>query len=76
LVNAFPTGLEVCHSLVHGGPYPATTQSHFTSVGQGGITRWARAVSYQGLPNALLPPALQESNPLGIARRIDGAITL
>ncbi len=76
VVNAFPTGLEVCHSLVHGGPYPATTHSHFTSVGQGGITRWTRAMSYQGVPDALLPPALQEANPLGIARRVDGVFTL
>ena len=76
VVNAFPTGLEVCHSLVHGGPYPATTNSHFTSVGQSGITRWARAMSYQGVPDALLPPTLQEANPLGIARRVDGVFTL
>lgn len=76
VVNAFPTGLEVCHSLVHGGPYPATTHSHFTSVGQGGIARWTRAMSYQGVPDALLPPALQEANPLGIARRVDGVFTL
>jgi len=76
VVNAFPTGLEVCHSLVHGGPYPATTNSHFTSVGQSGITRWARPVSYQGVPDALLPPALQKANPLGIARRVDGVFSL
>ncbi|MDB4562695.1 aldehyde dehydrogenase (NADP(+)) [Akkermansiaceae bacterium] len=75
-INAFPTGLEVCHSLVHGGPYPATTHSHFTSVGQSAVTRWARAMSYQGFPDSLLPAALQESNPLGIARRVDGTNTL
>lgn len=72
IYNGFPTGVEVCPSMQHGGPYPASTDSRFTSVGTAGIFRWARPVSYQNTPEALLPEELKESNPLGIRRIVDG----
>lgn len=73
--NSFPTGVEVCPSMVHGGPYPATTDSRTTSVGTLAIFRFARPVCYQGFPQEALPPELQDSNPRGIRRTIDGEIT-
>ncbi len=73
--NNFPTGIEVCDSVHHGGPYPATTDAGHTSIGTAGITRWARPVSYQNAPDALLPPALQNANPLGLMRLVDGEWT-
>lgn len=72
LINGFPTGVEVCPSMVHGGPYPATTDSRTTSVGTDAIKRFARPVCYQSFPQHLLPEALKDGNPLGIWRRIDG----
>ena len=72
LFNQFPTGVEVCHSIVHGGPYPATSDGRSTSVGTGAILRFARPVCYQGFPQEHLPDELQDSNPLGIKRLIDG----
>jgi len=72
VANGFPTGVEVCHAMVHGGPYPATTDPRSTSVGTGAILRFARPVCYQNLPDALLPPALQEANPEGLNRLVDG----
>ena len=72
LFNQFPTGVEVCHSIVHGGPYPATTDGRSTSVGTGSIFRFARPVCYQGFPEEHLPDELKESNPLAINRLIDG----
>ena len=72
LVNGFGTGVEVAHAMVHGGPYPATSDGRSTSVGTLAITRFLRPVCYQDMPDALLPKALQEDNPLGIPRRIDG----
>ncbi|MDP2699133.1 aldehyde dehydrogenase (NADP(+)) [Thalassospira sp.] len=72
LINGWPTGVEVCHSMVHGGPYPASTDSRATSVGSLAIKRFIRPVSYQAFPDALLPPALQNANPLGIPRLVDG----
>ena len=75
LVNGFPTGVEVCASMQHGGPYPATTDSRSTSVGTAAILRFARPIAYQNFPPALLPPELQDGNPLGIWRRVDGALT-
>ncbi len=72
LFGGFPTGVEVSEAMTHGGPFPATTDSRSTSVGTGAILRWARPVSYQSFPDALLPPALQEANPLGIWRNVDG----
>ena len=71
--NGFPTGVEVGHAIVHGGPYPATSDGRTTSVGTRAITRWARYVNYQNALQDLLPPALRDDNPLGIARSIDGA---
>jgi NADP-dependent aldehyde dehydrogenase len=72
VINGFPTGVEVCPSMTHGGPYPATTDARSTSVGTDAIKRFVRPVSYQGFPNEALPPALQDSNPLGIWRRVNG----
>ncbi len=74
LFNGFPTGVEVCHAMVHGGPFPATSDSRSTSVGTMAIDRFLRPVSYQATPDALLPEALQERNPLGIWRLRDGEL--
>jgi len=76
LVNGFGTGVEVGHAMVHGGPFPSTSDSRTTSVGSLAIFRFLRPVSYQNLPAALLPPELQDGNPLGIARRVDGKVVL
>lgn len=73
LFGGWPTGVAVTWSQNHGGPWPATT-SLFTSVGVTGIRRFQRPVAYQDAPEALLPPALREENPLGIPRRVDGAL--
>lgn len=75
VVNGFPTGVEVCHAMVHGGPYPATSDGRFTSVGTQAIYRWARPVCYQDFPQAALPEELKDENPLGILRMVDGAYT-
>jgi len=72
IFNGVPTGVEVCESMVHGGPYPASTDSRFTAVGVGSIKRWVRPFSYQDCPNNLLPDELKNENPLGILRSIDG----
>ncbi len=72
IFNGFPTGVEVGHAMVHGGPYPATSDSRFTSVGSLAIFRFARPVCFQGFPQAALPPELQEANPLAIRRLRDG----
>ena len=76
LVNGFPTGVEVCHAMVHGGPFPATSNAAFTSVGTSAIDRFLRPVCYQDFPDALLPTALQQANPDAIARLVDGVIAL
>ncbi|UCJ18229.1 aldehyde dehydrogenase (NADP(+)) [Pseudomonas sp. MM211] len=73
LFNGYPTGVEVCDSMVHGGPYPATSDARGTSVGTLAIDRFLRPVCYQNCPDALLPDALKNANPLGIARLVDGA---
>ncbi len=73
--NGVPTGVEVVAAQQHGGPYPATTAPATTSVGMTAIRRWLRPVAFQNLPDALLPPALQNANPLGIWRWVDGALT-
>jgi 2,5-dioxopentanoate dehydrogenase len=70
--NNVPTGVEVCHSMHHGGPFPATTDARFTSVGMDAIKRFARPVCYQNWPASQLPDALKDGNPLGICRREDG----
>jgi NADP-dependent aldehyde dehydrogenase len=75
IVNGFPTGVEVCPSMQHGGPYPATTDSKTTSVGTAAIHRFARPVAYQNFPQSLLPVELQDANPRGIWRLVDGGMT-
>lgn len=75
ILNGFPTGVEVNHSIVHGGPYPATTFPNTTSVGSAAISRWTRLIAYQDTPDTYLPPALQNGNPLGIERVINGQRT-
>jgi alpha-ketoglutaric semialdehyde dehydrogenase len=72
IVNAFPTGVEVSHAMVHGGPFPATTDSRATSVGTRAILRFTRPVCYQGFPDLMLPDELKNSNPLHIWRMVDG----
>jgi NADP-dependent aldehyde dehydrogenase len=72
--NGFPTGLEVCAAMHHGGPYPATTHSHFTSIGQAAIYRFTRPVCYQNFPDAALPAELAEANPRRLHRLIDGRL--
>lgn len=72
IINGYPTGVEVCHSMVHGGPFPATTDSRTTSVGTGAITRFTRPVCYQNFPDSLLPAELKSDNPLGIWRLVNG----
>ncbi len=72
LANGWPTGVEVCHAMVHGGPYPATSDGRTTSVGSLAIYRFLRPVAFQNLPHALLPVAIRDGNPWDIARRIDG----
>ncbi len=72
IFNGFSTGVEVCPSMVHGGPYPATSDGRSTAVGTRAITRFARLVCYQNFPDAALPDELKESNPLGMWRMTDG----
>ncbi|GAB3351396.1 aldehyde dehydrogenase (NADP(+)) [Chromohalobacter beijerinckii] len=72
MANGWPTGVEVCHAMVHGGPFPATTDSRTTSVGSAAIYRFLRPVCYQNLSDALLPEALKEANSLGLKRLVDG----
>ncbi|MBL7856310.1 MAG: aldehyde dehydrogenase (NADP(+)) [Cyclobacteriaceae bacterium] len=75
VINGFPTGVEVCHAMVHGGPYPATTDGRSTSVGTAAIHRFTRPVCYQGMPDDLLPAELQNKNPLNIWRLVNGQHT-
>ncbi|NMT64552.1 aldehyde dehydrogenase (NADP(+)) [Marinobacter orientalis] len=72
LVNGWPTGVEVCDAMVHGGPFPATSDSRTTSVGTAAIFRFLRPVCYQNLPGALLPEALRDNNPLSLKRLVNG----
>ncbi len=74
LFNGFPTGVEVSYAMVHGGPYPATSDSRTTSVGAAAIDRFLRPVCYQSIPDELLPQSVQEDNPLGIWRLRDGQL--
>jgi NADP-dependent aldehyde dehydrogenase len=74
LVNGFPTGVEVSHAMVHGGPSPATSDSRVTSVGAMAIERFLRPVCYQDLPASLLPESLQDENPLHLWRLVDGKL--
>lgn len=75
IVDGVPTGVRVSRAMHHGGPFPATSTPLHTSVGAASLDRWLRPVSYQNTPNELLPPALQDENPLGILRRVDGVLT-
>ena len=75
IFNGYPTGVEVSSAMHHGGPYPATSDSKFTSVGTTAIYRFARPVCYQNFPDAALPPELQCANPGKIWRTIDGQLT-
>jgi len=75
LFNGFPTGVEVCSSMVHGGPFPATSDGRSTSVGTYAIDRFTRLVAYQNCPQSLLPDELKNDNPLNISRMINGQIT-
>jgi alpha-ketoglutaric semialdehyde dehydrogenase len=70
--NGFPTGVEVTHAMVHGGPYPSTSDGRSTSVGSQAIFRFTRLVCYQGFPEAALPDELKDANPLGIWRLVNG----
>jgi alpha-ketoglutaric semialdehyde dehydrogenase len=74
LFNGWPTGVEVGHAMVHGGPFPATSDPRSTSVGSLAIERFQRPVAYQDVPAELLPEALRDDNPWGLTRRIDGAL--
>ncbi|MCL4113010.1 UNVERIFIED_CONTAM: hypothetical protein GTU68_064140 [Idotea baltica] len=75
IFNGVPTGVEVCPSMHHGGPFPATTDSRFTSVGTSAIKRWVRPVAFQNWPQKALPSALKNDNPLGINRLVDSKFT-
>jgi 2,5-dioxopentanoate dehydrogenase len=75
IINGYPTGVEVCHAMVHGGPFPATTDSRSTSVGTGAIKRFVRPVAFQNFPQRALPEVLRDENPTGIYRVINGQIT-
>lgn len=75
IFNGFPTGLEVTHAIVHGGPYPATSDGRTTSVGSSAILRFARPVCYQGFPDEALPEELKNANPLDIWRMLDGEMS-
>jgi alpha-ketoglutaric semialdehyde dehydrogenase len=74
ILNGIPTGVEVCLSMHHGGPFPATTDSRFTSVGADGIKRFARPIAFQNWPNDLLPDELKDENPLKIWRTVDNEL--
>ncbi len=73
LLGGFPTGVEVCPSMQHGGPYPSTTDPRSTSVGTAAIDRWLRPVAYQGFTQKMLPSELRDGNPDGILRLVDGS---
>ncbi|MBE7170725.1 MAG: aldehyde dehydrogenase (NADP(+)) [Williamsia sp.] len=75
IFNGVPTGVEVCPSMVHGGPYPATTDSRFTAVGIESVNRWVRPVCYQNCPEELLPDELKNSNPLHLLRFVNSTWT-
>lgn len=74
LFNGWPTGVEVGHAMVHGGPFPATSNSRTTSVGSLAIERFQRPVAYQDVPADLLPEPLRDDNPWGLTRRVDGVL--
>jgi alpha-ketoglutaric semialdehyde dehydrogenase len=75
LVNGFPTGVEVCHAMVHGGPFPASSDVRFTSVGTAAVYRFLRPICLQNYPGDMFPEPLQDSNPLGLWRLINGKLS-
>lgn len=75
IFNGFPTGIEVCAAMHHGGPYPATTDSHFTSIGTASILRFGRPICYQNFPDGELPEQLRNRNTLGLWRLVDNELT-
>ena len=76
VLNGYPTGVEVSHAMVHGGPYPSTSDGgRTTSVGTRALGRWARPICYQGFTDELLPAELQNANPLGLVRLVNGELT-
>ncbi|HRD07562.1 MAG TPA: aldehyde dehydrogenase (NADP(+)), partial [Saprospiraceae bacterium] len=75
IYNGVPTGVEVCDAMVHGGPFPATTDARFTAVGNKAIRRWLRPVAFQNWPEHLLPSCLRNENPNGSWRTINGLFT-
>jgi NADP-dependent aldehyde dehydrogenase len=75
IFNGYPTGVEVSHAMHHGGPYPATTDPKFTSVGATAIYRFARPICYQDFPELMLPPELQNANPRRLGRTVNGRLT-
>ena len=75
LFEGVPTGVSVTQTMMHGGPFPASSDSRFTAVGSDAIYRWLRPLAFQDAPQEALPPALQNHNPLGIQRKIDGQWT-
>ena len=75
IFNGVPTGVEVCAAMTHGGPFPATSDSKFTSVGLTAVKRWVRPVSYQDWPDSILPQELKNENPMGIMRNVNGNVT-
>jgi NADP-dependent aldehyde dehydrogenase len=74
IFNGVPTGVDICPSMVHGGPYPATTDSHFTAVGPESIKRFLRPLSFQDAPEAVLPLALRNENRLKIWRLVNSEL--
>ncbi|MDN3693129.1 aldehyde dehydrogenase family protein [Chryseobacterium tructae] len=74
LFNGMPTGVEVVYAMQHGGPFPSTTDSRFTSVGPDAVKRFVRPISFQNWPNEFLPEELKNENPLQISRMVDGEI--
>lgn len=75
VLNGFPTGVEVCAAMNHGGPYPATTDVRYTSVGTAAIQRWMRPVCFQSFPTDALPVELQDENPRNVMRLVNGTLT-
>jgi len=74
VMNGVPTGVEVCWSMQHGGPFPASTDARFGSVGPDAIKRFVRPLSFQNFPDTLLPEALKQGNPLAIVRMENGKL--
>src|SRR5207237_6231737 len=72
IYNVVPTGVEVSHAMMDGGPFPATTYAHFTSVGTEAVKRFLRPVCYQDCPAAFLPEALKDENHLHLMRKVHG----